>query len=334
MASRLLAFVVAVAMVLGAVAVRARINDGDSKSGSAGRSGPLELVCATELRQVCDAIDAGASGLSVTVEPAAVTADRLESTELKDAAIDGWLAPGPWGELVDAARPSDTGKLFADSGAPLARSPFVLAVWKDKRAKLACPDPVDLGCVGDAVNTREFKLGVAADDQAEGVLADAALGAGHIKNPNFATNDLTETDLSDWLAGVDTNADRVARNPGGRSFAEMLTFGFAVAEGYLSTEAVIGPQLARAAKRSQLDLVYVVPAATADVLFAPRTGDRGTRLRDVVRGERALEALRANGWRVPGRPAVAGINPNALKLAADDGLPSAGVLQALRDVTK
>ncbi len=334
MASRLLAFVVAVAMVLGAVAVRARINDGDAKNASTGGSGPLELVCATELRAVCEAIDAGGNGLNVTVEPATVTADRLKTLDPEDAAIDGWLAPGPWGEVVEAARPAGAGKLFADGGAPLARSPFVLAVWKDKRARLACPDPVDLGCVGDAVNTRGFRLGVAADDQAEGVLADAALGAGHIKNPNFATNDLTETDLADWLSGVDTNVDRVARNPGGRSFAEMLTFGSAVAEGYLSTEAVIGPQLARAAKRGQLDLVYAVPVATADVLFAPRPGDRGTRLRDIVRGDRALEALRSSGWRVPGRPAVAGVNPNAPKLAADDGLPSAGVLQALRDVTK
>ena len=336
MAARLLAFVAAIAMVAGAITVRERMdNDSDGGSGGTGaRSGQFELVCAAELGPVCQALDEGEKDVNVTVEPASVTADRLRSAEQGSAAVDGWLAPGPWGEIVDSSRAPSSGRLFARPGAALARSPFVLAVWKDKRARLACADPVDLGCVGDAVRDRGFRLGAAADDQAEGLLGDAALGAGHIKNPNFATNDLDETDLSDWLAGVDTNVDRVRRNPGGRSFSELLTFGSAVADGYLSTEAVVGPQLASAAKRDQLDLAYLNPVATADVLFMPRLGDRGKRLGKIVRGDRVLEALRSNGWRVKGRPAVAGVNPNPPPLPEDDGLPSAGVLQALREVTK
>ncbi|MEY2469084.1 MAG: hypothetical protein QOF21_1782, partial [Actinomycetota bacterium] len=246
---------------------------------------------------------------------------RLKSIDADDAVIDGWLTPGPWGEIVDAARTPSADTLFDPSGDALARSPFVLAVWKDKRARLACADPVDLGCVGDAVSARGFRLAAAADDQAEGVLVDAALGAGHIKNPNFATNDLGETDLADWITGVDANVDRVSRNPGARSFTEMLTFGSAVAEGFLSTEAAIGPAFATAAKRGQLDLISVVPVATADVLYAPRRGDRGKRLGEIVRGARVVDALGASGWRVKG-------------LSGGDGLPSAGVLQALRDITK
>ncbi len=332
MASRVFAFLAAVVMVVAAVVIRDRLNHDDS-GGAAPRTGALQLVCASELQPVCDAIDADESDVEVTVEPAAATADRLKSVERDAATIDGWLTPGPWGELVDASRAPSAGKLFAARDGALARSPLVLAVWKDKRARLACPEPVDLGCLGDAVNARGFRLGAPGDEQATGVLADAALGAGHIKNRNFATNDLTETDLSDWLTGVDTNIDRVTRNPGGRSFAEMLTFGSAVAEGYLSTEAEVGPELARAAKRGQLDVAYVAPTATADVLFAPRLGDRGKRLSDIVRGERALEALRLSGWRVKGRPAVPGVNRNSPQLPQDDGLPSAGVLQALREVT-
>jgi len=323
MAARFLALVAAVVMVVGAVVARDRLDDGD-KDETAERSGRLELVCATELQPVCDAIDAAESGVNVTVEAATTTADRLKSVDADDAVIDGWLTPGPWGEIVDASRAPSAGTLFDRPGDALARSPFVLAVWKDKRARLACADPVDLGCVGDAVSARGFRLGAAADDQAEGVLVDAALGTGHIKNANFATNDLGETDLADWITGVDANVDRVGRNPGGRSFAEMLTFGSAVADGFLSTEAEVSPQLATAAKRDQVDLVQLVPVATADVRFAPRLGDRGKRLGEIVRGDRAREALRSSGWRVDGRP----------PLPDDDGLPSAGVLQALRDITR
>lgn len=332
MASRVFAFLAAVVMVVGAVAIRARINGHDDNGGTAARSGALQLVCAAELQTTCDAITASEPGVTVTVEPAATTADRLKSVDRDAATIDGWLTPGPWGEIVDASRAPSAGKLFASSDAALARSPFVVAVWKDKRARLGCPEPVDLACLGDAVTARGFRLGAPGDGQAVGVLIDAALGAGHIKNPDFATNDLTETDLSDWLTGVDTSVDRVTRDPGGRSFAEMLTFGSAVAEGYLSTEAEVGPELARAAKRGQLELTYVTPAATADVLFAPRAGDRGKRLSQVVRSERTLDALRTAGWRVTGRAGVAGVGTTP-QLPRNDGLPSAGVLEAVREVT-
>jgi hypothetical protein len=223
--------------------------------------------------------------------------------------------------MVDSSRTQSSGHLFARGGEPLARSPFVLAVWKNARSKLNCPDPVNLGCLGDAVITRGFRLGVSADDQAEGVLADAALGAGHIKNDNFASNDLNETDLADWVTAVDVNSDRVGRNPGGRSFTELLTFGPAAADGFLSTEADIGPQYAGAPQRSRLDLVHVVPVANVDVILAVRPDDRGNRLDDIVRGERLRELLRTSGWQLTG-------------LTGSDGLPSAGVLQALRDVTK
>jgi hypothetical protein len=306
-------------MVLGAVVIRDRLDDDDSGSGA--RSGALALVCATELRAVCDAIDADEGDVDVTIEPAAMTADRLQSVDPEGAKIDGWLAPGPWGEIVDSARAPSAGDLFATPGQPLARSPFVVVVWKDKRALLACADPVDLGCLGEAVIKRGFRLGTAPDSQAEGVLADAALGAGHIKNPDFATNDLNESDLSDWIASVDTNVDRVTRSPGGRSVTELLTFGPAGADGFLATKAVADAQLAGAANRTQLDQVATVPTATADVLFSPRPGSRGERLTAIVRGDRVRQLLEANGWRTAGTP-------------SSDGLPSAGVLAALREVTK
>jgi hypothetical protein len=321
MGKRLLALLGAVAMVFIAVTVRDRIDNGGGGRVERGGSGALRLVCATELRAVCDGIDEG--DVEITIEPAAVTADRLKQATPANAEIDGWLAPGPWGDIVDASRASSAEELFDDEDTPLARSPFVVAVWKNKRAQLGCPGDVDLGCLGDAVITRGFRLGVSGDDQAEGVLADAALAAGHIKNANFATNDLNETDLADWLTGVDAKVDAVARNPGGRAFDELLTFGPAAADGFLTIEAVAAPHRENAAQRN-LDVLAVVPKATADVIFTPRRGDRGARLRDIVQRDRIRELLRASGWRTT----------DTRGLPAGDGLPSAGVLQALREVTK
>jgi hypothetical protein len=327
MARRLIALVAAIAMVAFALNVRNRRGNDDATNTT---SGPLQLVCATELAFVCDALSA--SGVRTTVEPATSTADRLRTVDAEDADIDGWLTPGSWGEILDSARPTTASALFAKAGPALARSPLVLAVWKDKRAALACATG-DLGCVGDAVITRGFRLGLAPDDQAFGLLADAALAAGHAKNSDFATNDLDETDLADWLAAVDAKTDSVSRNPGGRSFTELLTFGAAAADGYLSTEADVGPQFARAAKRAQLDLLYASPVVTVDVQFAARDGKRGDQLKDLVRSDRVRRLLQQNGWRVEGLPAVDCVSATP-RVGADDGLPSAGVLAALRSITR
>jgi hypothetical protein len=312
MAARLLALLAAVAMVAGAIAIRSRSHDDN------GGGGRLHLVCASELETVCDALDHG--DVDVTIEPAAATADRLHGVDANTTDVDGWLTPGPWGAMVDATRSPSAGKLFAPAGLPLAQSPLVLAVWKDKRTRMACADPVAAACVGDAIISRGLRIGMPADDQATGVLVDAALGAGHIKNANFATNDLDETDLADWLTSVDGKADDVGRNPGGRTFTELLTFGEVSADGFVSTEADIAPQLASAAKRTQLDSAALAPGAMVDVLFFARLDARGQRLNRLVRTDRVRKLLGDDHWRIGG-------------LASDDGLPSAGVLQAIRDVT-
>lgn len=326
MGKRVLAAIAAVTMVLVAVVVRDRIDS--EPSGSSG-SGSLRLVCATELRAVCDALSGEAS---VIVEPATATLQRLRGVDSDDAGLDGWLVPGPWGDVLAAARPASAENLFTD-GVVIARSPYVLAVWKTKRAALGCGDPFALGCVGDAVNTRGFRLGMPNDEEAAGVLADAALSAGHAGNADFATNDLAETDLADWLTTLDASADRVGRNPGGRSLAELLTFGVATADGYFATEAEIGPQLFTAAKRDQLDLLHPRPGATADVTFFARDGERGERLRRIVVSDRVRTALNAGGWRVEGVAPVVGVNA-ARPLPGDDGLPSGGVLLALTEITR
>ncbi|MDQ4133181.1 MAG: hypothetical protein M3179_08260, partial [Actinomycetota bacterium] len=69
---RVLAVLAAVAMVAGAVVVRSRLDDGDS-DGVAGR-----LTCGPELEAVCERLrrDQG-DGLTIVVEPAGVTAERL-----------------------------------------------------------------------------------------------------------------------------------------------------------------------------------------------------------------------------------------------------------------
>jgi hypothetical protein len=73
--------------------------------------------------------------------------------------------------------------------------------------------------------------------------------------------------------------------------------------------------------------------ATVDVVAVALTdGDEGAarELVDLLEGSEGAAALAASGWRVEGGSPAAGIDPGVV-LPADDGLPAAGVLAALRD---
>src|SRR3954463_10719749 len=138
-------------MVVGAIYVRGRI---DEKGVS------TRLTCATELADACNGIGGGAK---VTVEPAGTTFDRLTKLEPgADPGLDGWLVPGPWPEMVDAARTARAApELFGSTGAPLAVTP-VWAVLEGQGAaalKAKCKDPADWGCLGNAVASSWKDLG-------------------------------------------------------------------------------------------------------------------------------------------------------------------------------
>ena len=70
MARRLLALAVALLMIAGALTLRNRIDDDGSEGSAGGGSGPVELVCATELRAACEALTADNDDVLVTVQPA------------------------------------------------------------------------------------------------------------------------------------------------------------------------------------------------------------------------------------------------------------------------
>jgi hypothetical protein len=69
--------------------------------------------------------------------------------------------------------------------------------------------------------------------------------------------------------------------------------------------------------------------ATADLLLAPVAASRVTgSLRSLVKGE-GRRALARAGWRVKGQHLARGVPPS-ISLPAGNGLPSPGLLAALR----
>ncbi|MEA2827139.1 MAG: hypothetical protein QOF60_2694 [Actinomycetota bacterium] len=316
----------AVAMVVGALVVRGRLDDKKVDAGQVYR-----LVCAADLDQVCaDLDDAFPGKVDVTVESAGTTADRLRRLD-GDPELDGWLVADPWPALVDEARRAGSlPPLFAATAPPLARSPLVIVAWKDRADALAptCPTPGSIGwkCLGEASDqpwpTRggqeawgRVKVGH-AESAADGI---GLLVLGQATVEWFGRTDLSTFDLEDegfqrWFSGLERPMPPSPRSPLDR----MLQIGRAAYDFVGTTEAEAA-KVDAAASRASLTKIYPSSMATADVVLTVTPGGRGDRLRDIVSG-RARDRLTHSGWKAPG----------AAGLPAGNGLPDPGLLDALR----
>ena len=332
---RVLAVVAAAAMIAGSLAIRSALDRDRTEAARV-----LRLTCATELDAACSRMAEQDDRLVVTVEPAGVTADRLASVEA-DAGLDGWLVPAPWPDIVDGQRRARAlPALFVGERPTVARSPLVLVLWKDRAAALnpRCPAPGGLGwrCLGEAAGTPggwaavggrpewgPVKPGHASPDaDGIGLLVLGQAVAGWFGRADLSTADLEDEAFTRWFAGL----ERAVPPSAGSPLQSMLVQGPAAFDAAGTTEAEATPLVGGSARRDALSLLYPSPMATADVVLA--TGSErspASSLRDLVRGDRGRSALADAGWRVG-----TGGRPDAPALAASSGLPSPGLLDALR----
>lgn len=337
----LLALVVAVAMVAGAMMVRERRHGGPGDAGVGEEAGgePV-LLCATEVAAACERLAEG--GVVVRVEPAGASAQQLSATAEGDgAAADAWLVPAPWPAIVEQTRDrAGLPALLGPSSAPLARSPVVVAVWEERAQVLreACSGgQLTWRCLG------RLAPGTWADaggdpswgpvkpghpdpaTSATGLLVLAQATASYLQTTGYSARDLDDDGFRGWLTGLE-RAVPTFGSPASTPLQQALQFGASKfdAVGALESEAV--PLLARSAqRRGSLALHYLEPAVTADVVLAPlSSGGRSEQLTDIVAGEAGMTALADTGWRV-GTAAEASEPP----LPPASGLPEPGVLVAL-----
>ena len=310
---RLLALVVAVALVGGALLARAAIDDdggGGDSSGSDGGGRPT-LLCARELEQACRElqrdhdveIDIVAAGLS-TDEIATVPDDRI-----RDLGFDGWLTLSRNAEIArDRRTRASLAPAIEEPSERIARSPLVIGIWKDRAGALApaCQDrQITWRCIGELAGRPWVTL--AQGQPAWGVLkpghsdpattGEGLLVIGQAASSYFGRSDLTLDDYADdgfleWFGRLE-NAVRLTDSP----FEQMLVGGAALYDMVGTTEAEAGPELARASRdrREQVDLLYPSPVATADVVYAAVAGaDGADDLRDLVTGDDGRAALGAD----------------------------------------
>lgn len=339
---QVVALVVAVALVAGALVIRSRLDDdGTTSSGEA-----AVVLCTPELAAVCEAV-ADDTGVEVRIEDYWSTVEGLAGDD-QPTDVDAWVAPAPMVAMaVDERARQGQAPVLGEPSAPLARSPLVTVMWSDRQAALAehCGGAVTWTCIGDEADQPWSELGGQGawgdlkpghDDpatSAEGLLVASQAAADRLGRPDFASNDFVEPGFRAWYEQLERTADRL-EPPSGTALARMLSFGQAAFDVVGTTEAAAGPAVARSRDSQRLTVSYPSPAMTVDVVVVPVAGsDGGAAAEAAFTSDDAAAAFAAAGWRVDGQPPADGV-PTDPPLPDDAGTPAGGVLQALRSLTQ
>jgi hypothetical protein len=324
---RLGALVAAIAMVALAWAVRDLVIDDGSGGEPGGGDVPeqLRLTCATELTSACSQL--ASDEVRVTLEDPGATADRLaELPEGEDPGFDAWLADGPWAAMVadDRQFGGQDGTVLGEPSAVLARSPAVLVVQDGRRAELelACGGTIGWRCVGEQAAT--LRIGLTAPDRGDGLVPLAEATAGFFGTTDYSTVDFEAPGFRPWFDALSGLSRSGSVRLGDRS-------ALAAAVSQAGTFNAVGALESQTATllrgRDGWSTLYPEPMSIAEVQLVPRAG---LDAEDVLgRLDRAAvsEALFAQGWRT-----VDGQLDPAVAIPDGTGLPSAGVLNALRDL--
>lgn len=304
---RLLAVVLALGLIGGAFAYRTR-GDGDGPSDRRDDGRPRVIVCSTELAEICQAFEDEVQPVQIKVEPAWFTFDRLSGEGEVD--LDVWIAAGPWSEMLnDQRRRSQQAPVFEEA-VRLGGAPLAVAIYKDRLARLPCASAPTWDCLGDAAAAGAVRLGASdPDTEGSGIAVIAAATGGDVGDAEFASNDLDaaqEARVTELSRRLD---DHFAT-----SLETMLTTP-ALLDARAELKTGIDPVVALAASGDRVAVIVPAPAAIVTATAAG-VGDRGD---DVVQQMRGIleRLLTEAGWDAP--PA-----------ADKDGLPSPGVLEALR----
>ena len=332
----LLALVAATAMIVAALYFRAGGSDGDGRIIPDLASEPASLVCIPELASVCE--DLAGDDVDVTIEEAGDTADRLAGTNV--VAHDAWLTLAPWPQIAAQTRDRELGPDLPPAGGPLARSPLVMVVARERAEVLddECGGVLSWRCVGRVAGLPWSRIGGAETwGQVKPGFRDPELSASGLLVAAQASTEFVQAPLS--VRGMDTDAflawsaqleqsvqsHGTSENP---PLERQVQIGPASFDVVGALEAEAAPALTSQRARN-LELRYPETMVVAEVVLAPLREGRGAdRLRDLL-AESGGPALAAAGWRVAGELPEA-VPSDAPAVPDDANLPEAGVLYALR----
>lgn len=302
-AKRLLAVAVAAGLIVGAVAIRSAVFDGDDDSTEPNRA--TTLVCLTELATICDAVRAAKLGINVRVESADATSRAWTSAD--ERPNEAWLTVGPFPDLVSRERARLRHEPLELSTKSLGASQLIVAVPNAKADALAaeCSENGGLAwrCIGDATGKPWTALGAPFDTTVRPAFAPLSTAVGQLGVTQAVLGYFADAPVDAGDPGLITWARRLARAvaptalSGGTPVATVQ-----VRDSALDVAVGFDAEIAKA-RRDRLTVLYAAPMTRVDLVLATPGGVSapGTAVT-------ALEqAAREAGWvaSAPGTPLTA-----------------------------
>jgi hypothetical protein len=319
---RVIAVVIAIAIVALAVVLRAQLHGDDGGSGNGGDQPPASsgtVWCITELAAACDALQA--EGYAVQVGAAGDQAAAFESPTPPD--VTAWVTLDAWPPIVDTFRGAkNLGPLFTSSEA-VASTRLALVGPTDKMAVLAqaCGGQVTWTCLGEQAGTKWDSLGGKATWQqvkpahadptssAVGlaVLGQAAASWFGSQQPPVAADAINPVDFDGpfrtWFENLQRNIPSAAFGKAETPLGILLTRPFFDVVGTTEAEASLAPQ-------DRFAVTYPEPVASATAVVASTGGELPSGDVDVV-----TQALAGAGWTTPPATGPGGLPPPAVLIA-------------------
>lgn len=336
---RFLALLAAAALVVGAIAVRGLIDDGDS----AARTDSLTLICGPDLEEPCKKLATEGESVEVVIEDESTTAGSIASGELRLGESTAWLAAAPWPPI--AAASSTGGEGFPDlvGSAALAASPAVIVARTDRmEAITATCGTVTWACIGERAGGPwtdlggqtgwgRVEVGLPAPQTGGGVVALDQAIASRVGRTDFAINDLDDDPATaawfDRLVSESKSNERKGLTPLQQFIRLPGSLGVV---GALEAEA--RQEISRASAGSAMAAVVPEPVSLAQVRLWSADGESLSAASDRVDLEVLSTLLEDSGWTGPGNAS----DPGAGTMVAEDqgpypdaGLPKAGVMSAV-----
>jgi hypothetical protein len=322
---RALALLAAVAVIVGTLFIGSRVagDDGQAQlvSVKSEASGPLAIVCITELAKECDAIRTEHPEIDTRVEDAATTAQALARG---DSGVDGWLTLEPWPDIAN--------ELAADgvfeTATPLASSPLVIAMVRQRENVLAptCTGGVvGWKCLGD-------KVGKPWTTLTGGVPSWGNITVGNPPMTSATGLLLFGNAVTGYFGRTDISPADFDRDPAFRAWRERIASTFSTTDpfqafvwGLPAKFSAVGVTLAEVqtgigVQSNDVKVDNPSPLATAVVTLAPiGSGGRAEAIERFAGSQTLQDTLGAEGWTVGQIPGANGL-PNPDVLLALSGL--------------
>ena len=322
---RLAAIVLAIGMVFGSVALRNSLEKNTQAQTATGGDSPFRLNCSTELADICAELEQTEPNLTVKIEEAGATADRLTLLpDGTDPGFDAWLTVGPWAEIVQDNRSfaENAGAILGKASRVLGSAPAQIVTSKSGESALeaACSGTITWKCLGENQSLPQPQsIGMASPNTGAGlaVLADAT-------NSFFGDNSYSATDFEDaafigWFEQLTKKSRTVQlsrKTPLDDAVAKQGSFSTV---GALSSEVASLPTSSK--KFNPVPAPKGAPAqpVIAQVRLVPAAGITAQDALDQVKTDALTQLLKDSSWKTT-------------DLDRKSNMPAAGVLQVLRDM--